>query len=273
MSFVVYMIKGPTPKRYIGVTRWGVQRRFAAHKAAAGRGVGKPLYYAMRKYGAENFTVEILTECVDDLELVACERGLIAQYGTMAPHGYNLSAGGDGGARFWMTAAQRERIREYATGRPKSAETRAKLRAFRLGSKRDKSSTGKQAATLKERFATGTAEARAEAAKLRTPAAIAAYDAYNTEQRRLKTLANQVCPRVFFRVRCGATYPQRFTPGYKRSPESIEKQRASMAATKECRAALRKGKKQGSRQPVGRVFYRVWRNKALDTPEQSELSI
>lgn len=51
---------------------------------------------AIRKYGPGKFSIVIVTECVDQREAAAVERGLIAQHGTMNPaNGYNMSSGGE----------------------------------------------------------------------------------------------------------------------------------------------------------------------------------
>jgi group I intron endonuclease len=50
----------------------------------------------MRKYGVDSFKVETLYEAVNLRELIAVEKGLIAQYGTMfCANGYNQSSGGE----------------------------------------------------------------------------------------------------------------------------------------------------------------------------------
>ena len=51
----------------------------------------------MRKYGKAAFSVATVYEAVDLKELLAVEKGLIAQYGTYATAGgYNQTLGGEG---------------------------------------------------------------------------------------------------------------------------------------------------------------------------------
>jgi group I intron endonuclease len=85
-----------TKKSYIGITnkdeavRWWFHLRDARTKRRDGA-----FHQAIRKYGAEAFVREVLYTAVDEREAIACERGLIAQYGTLFPSGYNLSVGGE----------------------------------------------------------------------------------------------------------------------------------------------------------------------------------
>ena len=51
------------------------------------------LYQAIRKYGAENFSWEVLEECSTE-EIDILEQKYIAQYNCITPNGYNIMAGG-----------------------------------------------------------------------------------------------------------------------------------------------------------------------------------
>jgi len=70
----VYLITGPTGKRYIGATKNCAEVRFNDHLKAATRGVDCYLSRAMRKHGLEN--------------------QLIIFFGTRSPTGYNATGGG-----------------------------------------------------------------------------------------------------------------------------------------------------------------------------------
>ena len=57
-----------------------------------------PIHRAMRKYGIENFKLEILAviNTSDWSEVNALEQKFITERNTMAPNGYNLTLGGEG---------------------------------------------------------------------------------------------------------------------------------------------------------------------------------
>lgn len=84
-------------KSYIGQTRQDAEKtRIRDHLAGKGNRIVKQ---AIAKYGKDAFTFEILhdgiiPEFLDTLEIEA-----IAKHNTLAPHGYNLTTGGDGGSR------------------------------------------------------------------------------------------------------------------------------------------------------------------------------
>jgi hypothetical protein len=54
------------------------------------------IHKAIRKYGAENFMLEVLAESNSKDELCELEQIKIAELGTLAPRGYNLTVGGEG---------------------------------------------------------------------------------------------------------------------------------------------------------------------------------
>lgn len=82
-------------KSYIGITRYSSAKRWREHLYDAKKGQPRAISGALRKHGATGFEVSILYEAADLAELKVVERGLIAQYGTLAPRGYNMTNGGD----------------------------------------------------------------------------------------------------------------------------------------------------------------------------------
>ena len=84
-------------KAYIGLTTKSVRLRWKAHISNAfAKNIQYYLYKAMRKNGLDSFKIETVYEAVDLRELVAVEKGLIAQYGTLySSNGYNQSSGGE----------------------------------------------------------------------------------------------------------------------------------------------------------------------------------
>ena len=87
---------------YIGITQCALTKRWREHLSAARTGNDKRLYKAMRKYGTDSFTIEVIREATsfEDLKRFECE--LIILHNTHAKNGqgYNLTAGGEGRDRF-----------------------------------------------------------------------------------------------------------------------------------------------------------------------------
>lgn len=106
----LYLITGPTGKRYIGQTIRPIERRWAVHVSHALAGRRGPLAAAIRKYGSSKFTIEELGICGSKKEMDAWERTLIKILGTKSPQGYNLTDGGDGPAGYSHTRVAREKI-------------------------------------------------------------------------------------------------------------------------------------------------------------------
>ena len=84
-------------KSYIGQSV-NIQKRFNAHKSVAfnpnDKNYNYPLYRAIRKYGIENFSFDVLEEC-DISELNNKEIYYISKYNTHGEFGYNQDDGGD----------------------------------------------------------------------------------------------------------------------------------------------------------------------------------
>ena len=95
-----------TNKQYIGQTMshrlnhgkyrpFGYKARFKNHLSEAKTNPDKNCYLknAIRKYGADNFNVELVTRCSKE-ELDTQEKNYIIKYNTLYPNGYNLTTGG-----------------------------------------------------------------------------------------------------------------------------------------------------------------------------------
>lgn len=123
--FDVYCHTSPSGKRYVGQSRKGLAARWREHVSEASQGSDTPLHRAIRKYGAGAFRAELLEQCDTQASAYAAERRWIAQRGTMAPAGYNATAGGEG---FRGSVEARAKISQALTGRKKSDETVARMR-------------------------------------------------------------------------------------------------------------------------------------------------
>lgn len=83
-------------KSYVGFAK-NLDARHSWHKRSANKGVVSKFYNAIRKYGLDNFTLEILEESVDrDFLLNQREGFWIAHFDTLK-NGYNMTRGGEGG--------------------------------------------------------------------------------------------------------------------------------------------------------------------------------
>jgi|SRR5208282_2729712 len=131
-------------KVYIGKTVRTLDERWVSLLAEVKRGSSNPIHNAIRKYGAESFTTDILHEARTYEELSKMETFFIIMHQShKSENGYNLTLGGDGAAPgelnpMWgkthtdeVKAAQRER----RLGTKNSPESNEKRRQSELGEK------------------------------------------------------------------------------------------------------------------------------------------
>jgi len=115
---VVYKITNKINKKiYIGKSKLSVDKRWKRHIQNALYYKRKGYFYtAIRKYGQDNFNLEILEEIIIESELNNREKYWIKYYQSNNKNiGYNMTEGGDGGCH--------------------GEEHKAKLRLYRLGTK------------------------------------------------------------------------------------------------------------------------------------------
>lgn len=121
-------------KQYVGVTARALSRRWYEHTLDAETRPGKnALRRAIAKHGRERFTIEPLCCARTYPDLLAVEKDLIRQWGTRAPLGYNLTDGGQGANGCVRSPEHRAAIARALTGKPRSAVTRAKVSASKMG--------------------------------------------------------------------------------------------------------------------------------------------
>ena len=90
----IYIIKNNiNNKVYVGQTIQGYKNRFWGHKHES-KSIDRPLYRAFRKYGIENFHVELLEDNIPYELLDEREVYWIEYYDCVNPKGYNISLGG-----------------------------------------------------------------------------------------------------------------------------------------------------------------------------------
>lgn len=96
MTYEVYKITNLlNNKTYIGVSVDGHLVRWNKHLSDARNGTKYRLYNAMRKYGVENFKIELIENCESIKEMKEREIHYIDFYGSYK-FGYNMTKGGDG---------------------------------------------------------------------------------------------------------------------------------------------------------------------------------
>ena len=99
----IYCLTSPSGKKYIGQAvknlkngkTWGYISRWKEHiRDSNTTDYCRLLNNSIRKYGHENFQVELLKECSVD-ELNKYEQQYILELNTLSPNGYNLTSGGN----------------------------------------------------------------------------------------------------------------------------------------------------------------------------------
>lgn len=87
------------------------------------------IHNAIKKYGKENFSFEILLECPAEM-LNVWERDMIALYDCISPNGYNLTEGGEG---YKCSEETRLKMSNIRKGIHLSEETRLKMSEVKKG--------------------------------------------------------------------------------------------------------------------------------------------
>ena len=125
MGFVYKITNTVNGKSYIGISIHEPEKqRIRNHLSGNGNRI---LSKAVEKYGRDAFVSEILEENVfpeflPDLEIV-----YIAKFNTVAPHGYNLTTGGETAKE--VSAETRQKLSEANKGRP--SHMKGKTRSLR----------------------------------------------------------------------------------------------------------------------------------------------
>lgn len=117
-------------KKYVGKTSKTIEERWKAHVCNARGSLNTYLCNAIRKYGADNFSITKLAEAQDEYELNALEVKFIEDLDTHNT-GYNLTRGGDG---VLPSAETLRKMSESHKGKPNlrkgiphTSETRLKI--------------------------------------------------------------------------------------------------------------------------------------------------
>jgi group I intron endonuclease len=118
-------------KLYVGLTTVSVAVRWASHMYDARSGSKLPFHRAIRKYGPKAFVIEQIAALLPGKpyeELAQLEREIIAQENCQVPHGYNVTAGGEGYVGYQAGPEARAKLSEATKAYwadPARAEQRA----------------------------------------------------------------------------------------------------------------------------------------------------
>lgn len=97
MAFIYKITNKITKKCVIGETKHNPEARWKRHLRAINKNTGCPaLRDAIKKYGVENFKLEVLIICFDEDRYIY-EKQYIKKYNSQVPNGYNILEGGEGG--------------------------------------------------------------------------------------------------------------------------------------------------------------------------------
>lgn len=92
---VIYLITNKIDGRqYVGQTVQSIKNRWKQHKCSKPK-YNSAIHHAIKKYGADNFRIEVIDHCNSLEELNKSEQLWIVAFDTLAPNGYNLTYGGE----------------------------------------------------------------------------------------------------------------------------------------------------------------------------------
>jgi group I intron endonuclease len=118
MSFLIYKHTSPSGKSYIGLTK-KLKVRNSTHKG--GRSGCVAFIAAIKKYGWDNFTHEVLENGLTLTQANEREEYWIDYYKSLSPTGYNLHSGGD-----VHTTSEETKLRISAAKKGKPAHNKGK---------------------------------------------------------------------------------------------------------------------------------------------------
>ena len=124
---IVYKLTFSNGRSYIGITTESLSRRVLRHVNYARAGKPYALSAAIRKYGEDSFSSEVIGNADNREDLCMMEMLAIEAHITMCPHGYNMTGGGDGSRGVSPATNTRRKISQSLAGRKLSASHRAAI--------------------------------------------------------------------------------------------------------------------------------------------------
>jgi group I intron endonuclease len=209
-KYLVYVHTSPSGKRYVGITSQSAEERWRKGK---GYKDNQPFFKAIKKYGWENITHEIVAENINYDEAATLEKFLIAMYRTTnKKYGYNICYGGeDGWVGVHHTDAARAKMSASKKGKPSSRkgyhlsdETKRKLSESHKGKyhgkpvdpKRPKPKRKREPRVLKGYFRSDEVRKRMSAAQVKTKKPVRCIDTgevFESETAAMKKLNIDKC--------------------------------------------------------------------------------
>lgn len=121
-------------KIYIGKTTKDINKRFNEHfKAAFNDNIKDThLHNAIKKYGVEDFKIELLETCKNKEELANREKFWVAIYDSLK-YGYNMTEGGDGSSGYKQTDEHKNKIANSNRGQKRTEEQRKNMSDAHIG--------------------------------------------------------------------------------------------------------------------------------------------
>lgn len=157
MAYIYKIVNEINGKVYIGQTV-NLEKRWYKHCYLASSGFDRHLYNAMRKYGLNNFHIEVIEECSEE-KLDEREKYWIQQYNsTDKNNGYNKSFGGEGGDTWSLNDHKDETsalLSSKLKGKVHSKESYKAAAEKRRGTHLSDEQKYKISNTLKEGYRTG----------------------------------------------------------------------------------------------------------------------
>lgn len=155
MGYIYKIINRINNKIYIGQTRCDVFERWRQHKKT--KNSCRYLKSAFDKYGIERFDFKLICICFDE-DLDKYERDYINKYNTIAPNGYNLREGGNGGRHNQETKIKiSESLKQNRTnriycksqlGKPHTEQIKNKISNALKGKKKNSETIAKRNLTI-----------------------------------------------------------------------------------------------------------------------------
>ena len=131
MGYVYKITNTVNNKAYIGISvHEPTQGRITEHLLGRGNRI---IANAVKKYGKDAFTYEVLEATLFDEYLGDLEKEYIAKFNTVVPHGYNLTYGGEFGVPCEEVCIK---ISNTLKGRKHTESTRRKISEAKTGKKR-----------------------------------------------------------------------------------------------------------------------------------------